>query len=433
MTGLMNNKRHDLCQMLDCAIRAAHPDICLPPHLPPLPENGKMIVLGAGKAAAAMAKAVETTFTERGQDLESGHLSGIIATRYGYAMNTDILEVEEAGHPIPDKAGMMAAQKALASAGRAGCDDLVLVLLSGGASAIWSAPISSISLAEKQQLTEQLLRSGMPIRFINVIRKHLSAIKGGRLARAAHPASVLTLAISDIPGDIRSAIGSGPTIGDETTLNEARMAIADYKIDLPDKITKALSDSANETPYPEDEIFQQCRFELIATARDAIDAAADQAEKLGFEPVVLGDAIEGEARELAKQHAGLALEKKQKGERCALISGGECTVTVTGEGQGGPNQEYALALAIALDGKEGIWALAADTDGIDGGSGDKNDPAGAIITPDTLNRAENLILNPAIFLANNDSSTFFRAMDDLIVLGPTQTNVNDIRIILIDP
>ena len=429
----MSERRSDLLRLLDCAIRATHPAFCLPEHCPEIPEKGRLIVLGAGKGAAAMAQAVEKTLIRRGVDLKADRVKGTIATRHGYGLKTEIFEIQEAGHPVPDEASMTAARTALIKASKAGPDDLVLVLLTGGASAIWSAPISGITLAEKRDLTERLLRSGMPISSINIIRKHLSGIKGGGLARAAYPAPVLTLAISDVPGDIISAIGSGPTIGDETTLAEARAALAQYDIELPAHVRNALNDPANETPFPDDEIFDHCRIELIATARHALEAAAHEVKKMGYKPVLLGDALEGEAKELARKHAALALDKKRKGEPCALISGGECTVTVTGDGLGGPNQEYALALAIALAGEPGILALAADTDGTDGGTGNKNDPAGAIITPSTLKRAEKSDLNPAIFLANNDSGTFFRAIDDLIIIGPTQTNVNDFRIILIDP
>ncbi len=427
------NERGTLLEIFQAALTVTHPRACVPPHVPELPDKGRLIVLGAGKAAAAMAQSVEETLSQRGVNLHSGHLAGTVATRHGYGLKTNLIGVTESGHPIPDRASVAAAETALHEASKAGSDDLVLVLLSGGASAIWSAPVDGISLEEQQDLTAGLLRSGMPIRSINAVRKHLSRIKGGRLVRAAHQAPVLTLAISDVPGDIPSAIGSGPTIGDETTLEEARAAIAEYGIELSDGLNNALHDPANETPGPDDEIFLHSRFELIATATHAVNAAADRAREAGYEPVILGDALEGEARLLAKEHARLALEIKSEGRSCALISGGECTVTVKGGGTGGPNQEYALALAIALDGAPGISALAADTDGADGGRGGKNDPAGAVITADTLRRAEMSHLNPAIFLENNDSSTFFRAIDDLIVLGPTHTNVNDIRIILTGP
>ena len=398
-------------------------------------------MLGAGKAAAEMAAVTERTYLEQGLDPKSGRLSGSVATRHGYGVETKIISVDEAGHPIPDDASINAAQTALKLATTATPNDLILVLLSGGASAIWCAPVPGISLDEKQDLTRKLLRAGASIHEINAVRKHLSAIKGGGLAEAAWSAQtnrqtgtrLITLAISDVPGDHPSTIGSGPTSGDETTLMDARTVVEKYNIQVSENIRNILSDPANETPEPNNEIFENTSFKIIASAKLALDAAARCAKKLGYKPLIIGEAFEGEASQVGHNHAILALEKMAGRSPVALISGGELTVKVTGSGSGGPNQEYILAMLTKLNGSSGISAIAADSDGSDGGTGSKDDPAGAFITPDTLNMAKSLNLNPAIFLENNDSSGFFRKLNRLIVTGPTQTNVNDIRIILIDP
>ncbi len=419
-----------LMKLYDAAVSAAHPATCIPPHLPAVPEGGRIIVVGAGKAAAAMAQATERHYKTLGQ---AERITGFVTTRHGYGLPTEIIEVVEAGHPVPDKMSIETAQRALTLAASAGTGDLVLALMSGGASALWSAPAPGISLDAKQALTKKLLRSGARITEMNCIRKHLSAIKGGKLAAAAGGAPILTLAISDIPGDDPAAIGSGPTIGDPTTLQEAREVLARYKIEVPPEIAAVLADPANETLKPDDPRLAHARFEIVAAPRQSIAAAAKIAEEAGYKIVSLGDALEGEARDVGAAQARLALEAKARGERVAIMSGGELTVTVTGDGTGGPNQEYALGLAIALNATPGIAALAGDTDGTDGGSGSATDPAGAVVLPDTLSRAAAAYLNAAKFLANNDSTGFFRAIGDLVECGPTQTNVNDFRVILVDP
>ncbi len=419
-----------LMKLYEAAVSAAHPATCVPPHLPPVPEGGRIIVVGAGKAAAAMAQATERHYQEHGQ---ADRISGFVTTRHGYGLPTQIIEVVEAGHPVPDQMSIETAQRALKLAGTAGPNDLILALMSGGASALWSAPAPGISFDAKQALTKKLLRSGARITEMNCIRKHLSAIKGGKLAAAAGGTPLLTLAISDIPGDDPAAIGSGPTIGDPTTLQEARDVLVRYKIDVAPEIAAVLADPANETLKPDDPRLAHARFEIVAAPRQSIAAAAKIAEAAGYKVISLGDALEGEARDVGAEQARLALEAKARGERVAIMSGGELTVTVTGDGTGGPNQEYALGLAIALDGSPAIAALAGDTDGTDGGAGSATDPAGAMVLPDTLFRAAAIDLNAAKFLANNDSTGFFRAIGDLVECGPTQTNVNDFRVILVDP
>ncbi|MEZ5909640.1 MAG: glycerate kinase [Hyphomicrobiaceae bacterium] len=422
--------RKTLHALLDAAISVARPDVCLAPHLPAIPPSGRLIVLGAGKAAAAMAQAAEAHYEG---DPGYERLSGMVTTRHGYGLATRRIEVVEAGHPVPDTAGQRAAERTLALAGAATAEDLVLVLLSGGASALWSAPVAGLDFAGKQALTRKLLGSGARIDEMNTVRKHLSRIKGGRLAVAAHPAEVVTLAISDVPRDDPATIGSGPTVADPTTLADARAILAHYAIDLDPAVARALGDAANETPKPGATELDRSRFVLVARPQASLEAAARLAATLGYRPVIIGDALEGEARELARHHASLARESLARGERVALLSGGEVTVTLRGTGEGGPNQEYALALAIALEGAAGIAALAADTDGTDGGSGRVDDPAGAIVDATTLARASACHLDAAKFLDNNDSTGFFRSVGDLVIKGPTQTNVNDFRAILIDP
>lgn len=408
------------------AIAGAHPSVCLPPHLPPAPKGGRLIVLAAGKAAGSMAEVAEGAYV--GVD----GLSGVAVARRGYGRPLKRMPMIEAGHPIPDAAGVDSAERALGLAGQAGADDMVLVLLSGGASANWIAPVAGVSLADKQALTRALLRSGANIGEINTVRKHLSRIKGGRLARAAHPAGVLTLAISDVPGDDPAVIGSGPTAPDPTTLADARAIVARYQLDVPDAITRALADPGNESPKPSDPAFASSAFKLIARPADAFRAAEQAVRAAGFEPVMLGDRIEGEARTVASDHAARALKLQRQGRRTVLLSGGELTVTMRGKGRGGPNQEYALALAVALKGASGIAALAGDTDGTDGGAGSADDPAGAIIDETTLQRAHSLGLDPAHFLDDNDSTGFFARLGDLVETGPTYTNVNDFRAIVVD-
>lgn len=418
-----------LRELFDAAVSAAQPATALAPHLPDPPAKGRILVLGAGKASAAMARATEQHYAGFGL---LDRIAGEVATRHGHAVPTEHLGVREAGHPVPDAASVAAAEAALARTGEARPEDLVIVLLSGGASAIWAAPVVGVTLAEKQAVTKMLLRSGHRIHAMNGVRKHLSRIKGGRLV-AATRASVLTLAISDVPGDDPAVIGSGPTVPDPVTLGEARAIVESLGDQVPASIIAALADPANETPKPGDPFFARSEYRLIATPRRSLDAAADLARRHGYRVRDLGDAVEGEARDVGFAHARLALEAKARGERVALLSGGELTVTMRGKGRGGRSQEYALAVAVALDGAGGIAALAGDTDGIDGGEGSARDPAGAIVLPDTAARARTLDLNAANFLADNDSTGFFERLGDLVVTGPTHTNVNDFRVLLVDP
>ena len=416
--------------MYDKAVSAAHPATCVPPHLPAVPVNGRIIIVGAGKATAAMAQAAEKFYTANG---DMARVTGAVTTRHGYGLPTDLLPIIEAGHPVPDSNSIASAKLAVTLAKTAGPNDLVLCLLSGGASALWSAPVAGVSFSDKAALTKQLLRSGAPIADMNCVRKHLSNIKGGGLTAAAYPAKMLTLAISDVPGDDPDAIGSGPTVGDPTTLADALAVLRKYNITPPPSVMSALNNPNNETLKPGAEALSASTYVMTATPRMSIDAAAELAKQEGYAVTVLGDSLEGEAREVGEAHAKLALEAKSRGQRVAILSGGEFTVTVRGNGSGGPNQEYALGLAITLDGAEGIAALAGDTDGIDGGGGNPDDPAGAIVMPDTISRAHSNNLNPAALLANNDSTAFFRQLGDLLECGPTQTNVNDFRAILILP
>jgi glycerate 2-kinase len=416
-----------LNDLFRAAIAAAHPSACLPPHLPP-PRAGRLIVLAAGKAAGAMAEVAEQAYA----DLPTGRLIGSAVARQGYGRPTKIIPVLEAGHPVPNAVGLEAANRALELAQSAGPDDLVLVLLSGGASANWIAPAQGVTLADKQAVTRALLRSGANIGEINTVRKHLSRIKGGRLALLAQPARVITLAISDVPGDDPATIGSGPTVPDPSTLTDARAVVARYRLALPEAVTRALADQGNETPKPGDPAFANTEFKLIARPADAFAAAAKLVRANGYELVQFGHRIEGEARQVAAEHAVLALNLRAQGRRAVVLSGGELTVTIQGKGRGGPNQEYALALALALKDAPGITALSADTDGTDGGSGSASDPAGAMIDETTLSRAQKLGRDPAAFLANNDSTGFFKHLGDLVETGPTCTNVNDFRAIVVD-
>jgi glycerate 2-kinase len=413
------------------AIAAAHPATCLSDHLPLAPGEGRLIILAAGKAAGSMTEIAERHYVE-GERLPENRLAGLAVTRHGYGRPTRCIPVIEAGHPMPDEAGLAATNQALALADAATAEDLVLVLVSGGASANWIAPAAGLDLAEKRTVTQALLRSGASIGEINAVRKHLSRIKGGRLAARAHPARLVTLAISDVPGDDPAVIGSGPTVPDPTTLAEARAIVMHHRLDLPDAVARALGDPANETPKPDDPLFATTEFRLIARPADAFAAAEKAVRAAGYDCVLLGDRVEGEAREIAAAHARLALDLQAHHRRVVILSGGELTVTIRGRGRGGPNQEYALALALALEGTSGIAGLACDTDGTDGGSGRPDDPAGAYIDSATVPRASALGLDPAAFLANNDSTGFFARLGDLVTPGPTFTNVNDFRAILVD-
>jgi glycerate 2-kinase len=425
------NARPFLEDLFRAAVAAAHPASCLEAHLPPPPGAGRLIVLAAGKAAGSMTEVAERHYLEV-LDLPESRLAGLAVTRHGYARPTRVLPVIEAGHPVPDQASLDAAAKTLALADAAQERDLVLVLMSGGASANWIAPAPGLALAEKQAVTRALLKSGAAIGEMNTVRKHLSRIKGGRLAAHAHPARVVTLAISDVPGDDPAVIGSGPTVPDPSTLADARAIVERRHLDLPPAAVRALSDPANESPKPGDAIFARTEYRLVARPADAFRAVQAKVAAAGWEPIFLGDRVEGEAREVAAAHALLARDIQAEGRRAVILSGGELTVTLAGRGRGGPNQEYALALAVALAGASGIAALAGDTDGTDGGGGNADDPAGALIDATTLARAAGRGLDPAAFLADNDSTGFFTRLGDLLTPGPTATNINDFRAIVVD-
>ncbi len=422
--------RESLRRIFDAAVAAAHPQVCLPPYLPPAPPAGRIIVLAAGKAAASMSEVALAHYRDQGVD--ESRITGLAVARHGYGGKAGPIRIVEAGHPVPDAAGIAATREALALARSAGAEDIVLVLLSGGGSANWIAPAEGIDLAEKQAITRALLRSGAPIDAINTVRKRLSQIKGGRLAQAAAPARMLTLAISDVPRDDPAVIASGPSVPDPSTHARARAIVERYGVALSEAAQALMRDDAPETPKPGDAAFERAAFEIIARPQDAMDAACDAARHLGYEPILLGADLEGEASAVAASHAGQARDIRRAGRRAALISGGELTVTIRGEGRGGPNQEYALALALALDGLPRVSALAGDTDGTDGGTGAADDPAGAIIDDTTLSRAAAKGLDAQRYLSENDSTAFFAALDDLLIPGPTRTNVNDCRIILID-
>ncbi len=411
-----------LRDLFDAAVARADPRLAVPGHLPARPE-GRTVVIGAGKAAAAMARAVE--------DHWSGPLEGLVVTRYGHGVACRQVEVVEAAHPVPDAAGRQAAERILAMVRGLTADDLVICLISGGGSALLALPAPGLTLAHKQEVNRLLLRSGADIAQMNCVRKHLSAIKGGRLAAAAAPARVVTLIISDVPGDDPASIASGPTVADPTSFADARAILARYEIVPPAPVRAHLEAGAEETPKPGDARLAGTETVLIARPRDALEAAAARARDAGIEPLILGDAIEGEAREVARDMAGSARQAARHGRPaappCVLLSGGETTVTLRGKGRGGRNAEFLLALALALDGAPGIFALACDTDGIDG----TEDNAGALIGPETLVRARAAGLDPEALLADNDGYGFFAALGDLVVTGPTRTNVNDFRAILV--
>ena len=423
------NPRAFLGNLLDAAIAASAPEQALPPHLP-APPRGRAIVIGAGKAAASMAQAVEQHWR--------GPISGMIITRYGYGAPLRRIELVEASHPVPDEKGFAAARRILDLVRGLSADDLVLFLASGGGSALMTVPAPDLTLADKQAVTRALLKSGATIGEINCVRKHLSAIKGGRLAAAAAPARVVTLAISDVAGDDPSVIASGATVADPTTFADARAILAKYGIAPPPAVAKHLADAADETPKPGDPRLARAAYALIATPQHALEAAAGVARVAGVTPLLLSDRIEGEAREVALVHAGIAQQAAagrlvMGGTALSLpaviLSGGETTVTVRGHGRGGPNTEFILALALAIKSHRQIHALAADTDGIDG----TEDNAGAVCGPDTLARAAAKHLDLAAMLADNNSYGAFAALDDLVITGPTRTNVNDLRALLILP
>jgi hydroxypyruvate reductase len=412
-------------RMFHAAVAAALPAECMIPHLPP-PPKGRTIVVGAGKAAAAMAAVVEAQWPI------DRPLTGLVVTRYGHGVDhLARIEVVEAAHPVPDDAGQRAAARMLALVQELTADDLVLCLMSGGASALLALPAAGIDLAAKQAINRALLRSGAGIHDMNCVRKHLSAIKGGRLAAAAAPARIVTLMISDVPGDDPSVIGSGPTVPDASTSAQAAAILARYAIEPSHAVAAWLRTPESETPKPGDPAFDHARTIMVATPWQSLQAAATIARAAGVTPLILGDAIEGEASDVARVMAAMAQSCATHGHPatppCVLISGGETTVTVRGNGRGGRNAEFLLALAIALSSHPRIHAIACDTDGIDG----TEDNAGARLTPDTLARAHTAGIDPTTALANNDGYTVFSRLHDLITTGPTRTNVNDFRAILI--
>ncbi|HYN00438.1 MAG TPA: glycerate kinase [Aestuariivirgaceae bacterium] len=408
----MRDHRQFLRSLFDAAVSAADPARCVPPSLPP-PPRGRTIVIGAGKASAAMAAAVEQHMP--------GPLSGLVITRYGHGWPCRRIEVIEAAHPVPDEQGRAAARRIAAMVEGLNPDDLVLCLISGGGSALLAAPAAGLTLADKQEVNRQLLASGAPIAEMNCLRKHLSMLKGGRLAARAYPARVVSLIISDVPGDDPAVIASGPAVADPTTSEEARAIIRKYGLDLPPRVMQFLSSPEAETPKPGDPRLGAAEVKIIATASQSLKAAARVAENSGWNVINLGDRVEGEARDVARMHAVLTA-----GPHAIILSGGETTVTVRGKGRGGRNTEYLLSLAIALGETNGRFAIAADTDGIDG----SEDNAGAIVTPDTLDRATALGLDPEAYLANNDAYGFFEKLGDLVLTGPTRTNINDFRAML---
>ncbi|MBK8017369.1 MAG: glycerate kinase [Betaproteobacteria bacterium] len=420
----MSHEPRDLLRrMFDAAIASAMPDVCIPAHLPE-PPKGRTLVIGAGKASAAMAKAVE--------DHWNGPLEGLVVTRYGHRVPTRSIEIVEAAHPVPDLAGREAAERILGLVQGLTADDLVLCLISGGGSALLTLPASGLTLQDKQAINRALLKSGANITEMNCVRKHLSAIKGGRLAAAAAPARVVTLTISDVPGDDPAVIASGPTIADRTTFADALAILRKYGITEPASVLEHLHAAEEETPKPGDSRLARCETHMIATPQMALEAAAAVARDAGCAAMILGDALEGESRDVAMVHAGIARQvlrhRQPVPAPCVLLSGGETTVTVRGKGRGGRNVEFLLALAVALDGAPGVHALAGDTDGIDGAE----ETAGAIVTPDTLARAAAAGVDAKARLADNDGHGFFEALGDGVVTGPTLTNVNDFRAILIE-
>ncbi len=411
-----------LRQLFDAAVAAALPERSIQRFLPD-PPKGRTIVIGCGKAAAAMARAVETHWHEP--------LEGLVVTRYGHRVTTQRIEVVEAAHPVPDAAGRDAAKRMLDMVRGLTADDLVLFLVSGGGSALMTLPAQGITLEDKQRINAQLLRSGANITEMNCVRKHISAVKGGRLAAAAAPAKVVTLAISDIPGDDPAVIASGPTVADPTSFAEALAILEKYQISEPASVLEHLHAAREETPKPGDTWLQGNELHMIAAPQMSLEAAAAIARGFGITPLILGDAIEGEAREVALVHAGIARQVLRHGQPvaapCVLLSGGETTVTVRGSGRGGRNAEFLLALAVALGGADRVWAFAGDTDGIDG----TENNAGAIVAPDTLERARAMGMDAKSMLADNDGYSFFSSLGDLVITGPTMTNVNDFRAILV--
>ncbi len=409
--------------LFDAAVAAAQPALCLPSHLPPKPK-GRTIVIGAGKASAAMARALE--------DHWDGPLEGLVITRYGYEAPCQRIQIVQAAHPVPDAAGQQATQRIRELVTGLTADDLVIALISGGGSSLLVAPGDGLTLDDKRAVNAALLHSGASIAEMNCVRRHLSAIKGGRLAAACHPAQVLTLLISDVPGDNPIDIASGPTVADPTTCADALAIVTRYRIHLPPAVRAMLDSGAGESVKPGDPRLAGVETRMITAPQIALEAAAQVARAAGLTPYILGDSLEGEARDMGKALAGIARQVAVHGQPflapCVLLSGGESTVTLRGKGRGGRNVEFLLALGVALDGLGGVHALAGDTDGVDGAE----EIAGAMLAPDTLARAWALGINPRASLDANDGHGFFQALGDSVVTGPTLTNVNDFRAIVID-
>ncbi|WP_145651606.1 glycerate kinase type-2 family protein [Pseudoduganella lurida] len=409
-----------LRRMFDAAVAAAQPALCLPPHLP-APPRGRTLVIGAGKASAEMARVVEQHWP--------GALAGLVVTRYDYGVPCERIEIVEAAHPVPDAAGMAAAQRMLALVKGLTADDLVICLISGGGSSLLALPDPSLDLAIKQDINRALLRSGATIGEMNCVRRHLSAIKGGRLAAACHPARVVTLLISDVPGDDPADIASGPTCADRTTCADALAILRRYGIAVPDSVIELLESGRGESVKPGDWRLEGNDVRIITAPQIALEAAAKVAQEAGVAVHILGDSIEGEARDVGIVMAGIARQVALRGQPfttpCVLLSGGETTVTVRGAGRGGRNVEFLLSLGVALNGLDKVHAIACDTDGVDG----QEEIAGALLFPDTLARAWQLGIRPRDSLANNDGHGFFQALGDSVVCGPTLTNVNDFRAI----
>lgn len=425
--------RELLRRMFEAAIASAQPALCVPPRLPALDgARGRVIVIGAGKASAAMAQAVEQHW--RGRGLE--RVEGLVVTRYGYGARCERIEIVEAAHPVPDAAGEAAARRMLQLVSGLAAEDFVLGLVSGGGSALLPLPLPGLTLADKQAVNRALLASGATITEMNTVRRHLSAIKGGRLAAACHPARVLTLLISDVPGDRPIDIASGPTVGDPTSCADALAIVQRFGVALPEAARELLQTGHGESVKPGDPRLARAGVEIVAAPQHALEAAAAVARQAGYAAHILGDAIEGEAREVGKVLAAIALQVARHGQPfaapCVLLSGGETTVTLRDDGRrhgrGGRNVECLLAQAIALDGHPRIHGLAGDTDGVDGAE----EIAGALIGPDTLARAWALGMRPADALAGHDGHGFFRRLSDSLVTGPTRTNVNDFRALLVE-
>jgi hydroxypyruvate reductase len=410
-------------RMFDAAVAAAQPALCLPPHLPP-PPKGRTIVIGAGKASAEMARSLERHW--------KGPLEGLVVTRYGYAVPCERIEIVEAAHPVPDEAGLRAADRILRLVSGLTADDLVIALISGGGSSLLVSPLPGLTLADKQSINSALLACGASISEMNCVRRHLSSIKGGRLAASCHPARVLTLTISDVPGDSPIDIASGPTAADPTTCADALAIIERYRIEVPQAARALLQSGAGESVKPGDPRLAGHEIRMIATPQMALEAAAKVAQDAGFTPCILGDSLEGEARDVGNVMSGIARQVVTHGQPfatpCVLLSGGETTVTLRGKGRGGRNVEFLLSMAVALRGLPRVHAIACDTDGVDGAE----EIAGAMLTPDTFERAWARGINPRASLDNNDGHGFFQALGDSVVTGPTLTNVNDFRAVVID-